>query len=34
MSDPTLVDMISNFFILCTNMKVICIIIHNGWSLT
>ena len=31
--DPTLVDLTSNFFVLCTNLKKnIYIIIHNGWS--
>ena len=32
-SDPTLVDLTSNFFVLCTSVKVIYIIIHSGWSL-
>ena len=31
-SDPTKVDLTSNFFVLCTNMKVY-IIIHSGRSL-
>ena len=31
-SDPTLVELTSSFFILCTKMKVY-IIIHSGWSL-
>ena len=31
--DPTLMDLKSNFFVLCTNMKFIYIIIHSGWSL-
>ena len=31
--DHTLVDLISHFFVLCTNVKFICIIIHSGWSL-
>ena len=32
--DPTLVDLTSNFFVLCTNMNVfIYIIIHSGLSL-
>ena len=30
--DPTLVDLTSNFFVLCTNVKAY-IIIHSGWSL-
>ena len=30
--DRTLVDVTSNFFVLCTNMN-IYIIIHSGWSL-
>ena len=32
-ADPTLVELASNFFVLCTNMKFIYIIIHCGWSL-
>ena len=32
-SDPTPVDLTSNFFVLCTNMNFIYIIIHSGWSL-
>ena len=31
--DPTIADLTSNFFVLCTNMKVTNIIIHSGWSL-
>ena len=31
--DPTLVDFTSNFFILCTNVKVYLYNIHSGWSL-
>ena len=31
--EPTLVDLTSNFFILCTNMKFKYITIHSGWSL-
>ena len=31
-SDPTLVDLTSTFFVLCTSMEVY-IIIHSGWSL-
>ena len=32
--DPILVDMTSNFFALCTNMKVnLYQITHSGWSL-
>ena len=30
---PALVDLTSNFFVLCTNMKFIYIIILSGWSL-
>ena len=32
--DPTLVDLTSNVFVLCTNVNFIYIIIHSGWSLT
>ena len=32
-SDPKLVDLTINFFVLCTNMNVFYIIIHSGWSL-
>ena len=32
-NDHTLVDLISNFFVLCTNMKVNYIIIHSGWNI-
>ena len=31
--DPTLVDLTSNFFVLCTHVKVYLKIIHSGWSL-
>ena len=32
-SDPTLVDLTSNFFFLCTNMKVKYMIIHSGMNI-
>ena len=32
-SDPTQVGLTSNFFVLCTNMKVLNRIIHSWWSL-
>ena len=32
--DPTLVDLTSNFLVLCTNLKVYYIIIHSGWGIT
>ena len=32
--DPTLVDLTSNFFVLCRKLKFIKMIIHSGWSLT
>ena len=31
--DPTLRDLTSKFFVLCTDVKVYYIIIHSGWSL-
>ena len=33
MDDLTLVNLPSNFFVLCTNWKVNYIIIHSGWGL-
>ena len=33
MSDPKLVDMTTNSFVLCANVQGYLIIIHGGWDL-